>query len=250
MSSSAPVVSASVASALLFSNDPATIGQIAESLRQLAISVEVRTEAGVALRMLSERKFEAVIVDFQLGLEAEVVLRKAHLSPSNRTAVTFAITHQDEVAVARRAGSGFVLERPLTFDSISRTVRASYGLIIRERRRYFRCPIVIPAVLRQHAAPEIHCHTVNISEGGVAVNTPTPLQPGVRTIISFDLPGLKSRFETESIICWYKEPDRAGLQYLSLLLAQLSELQGWLSSKIEESLPKSVMEKFQPGENR
>jgi response regulator RpfG family c-di-GMP phosphodiesterase len=241
---SAPV-SNSVASALLFSSDTDTANQIIDSLRQFAITVEVYAEASAALQVLNERKFEAVIVDFRLGLEAEVVLRKAHLSPSNRTAVTFAIGNKDEIAIAREAGTGFVFERPITPESINRTIRAAYGLIIRERRRYFRYPIVIPVTLLLGSS-EIDCRTVNISEGGVSLTMPNPLKPGAGTRIKFNLPGVESHFEVDATVCWYKEPDRAGLHFVSLPPSQLSELQTWLSSRIEESLPESVIDKFRP----
>jgi hypothetical protein len=54
---------------------------------------------------------------------------------NNRTAVTFAITSSSaETTHALKASSSFVLERPLTLDSIRHTLKAAYGLIVRERR--------------------------------------------------------------------------------------------------------------------
>jgi hypothetical protein len=60
---------------------------------------------------------------------------------SNRTAVAFAITSSSvETAYALKAGLSFALDRPLTFESLRHTLQAAYGMIVRERRRYFRYP--------------------------------------------------------------------------------------------------------------
>src|SRR5208282_919793 len=99
-------------------------------------------------RLLECRKFDAVIVDLQLGEQSADVLDAVRLSRSNRTAVRFAISASNaETAVAFRKGSGFVFERPLSAQSIRSTLKPAYGLILRERRRYFRCPISIPITI-------------------------------------------------------------------------------------------------------
>jgi hypothetical protein len=64
--------------------------------------------------LLKRRKFDAVIVDLQLGEQSGHILDEARLSPSNRTAVTFGIGDNDaEVRSAFRKKSQFVFERPL-----------------------------------------------------------------------------------------------------------------------------------------
>ena len=124
---------------------------------------------------LDKRKFEAVIVDLQLGDEAVLVLRQLRLSRANRTAVTFAITTGNGAQTSGRPDSTFVLQRPLSSAAINLTLRAAFGLIVRERRRYFRCPVVVPAFLRARQPEDLLCQTVNISEGGIAIQVPADL---------------------------------------------------------------------------
>src|ERR1039458_4664756 len=169
-SANATAPSASMAGVLLVSNDAITIKQFSASMQQLAMSPEVCAEVRAALDLLNRRKFEAVIVDLQLGDQANAVVEKVRLSPANRTAVIFTISDSDpESAGAFKAGSNFVLRRPLSLASIDRNLKVAYGLIVRERRRYFRCPVDIPATICGPAEPEIHGQTLNISEGGVAI---------------------------------------------------------------------------------
>jgi ActR/RegA family two-component response regulator len=236
--------SVSMGSALVVSNDAATIEHLRASMQQLAMSPEVCFEVSVALGMLNQRKFEAVVVDLQLGNQAKVVLEKIRLSPANRTAVLFSISDNDaETAVAFKAGSNFVITRPLSRASVDRSLKVAYGLIVRERRRYFRCPVQIPAAIYSSGAPAVHGQMLNISEGGVAINTSLSLKPGVQVKVQFTLPDREIQFEAESTVCWSKE-GYLGFQFISLSPQRTSELQEWLSRRLEESLPESVADKF------
>jgi DNA-binding NtrC family response regulator len=152
--------------ALLASADPVTIQQFSDALQELSILPNVCRDVSTAIDLLNCSKFEAVIVDFRLGELSGLILDEVRLSPSNRTAVTFAISSNDgEAAVAVRKGSGFVFERPLSKESIRRILKPAFGLILRERRRYFRCPVSIPVSIRRRTMPLVRCDTVNISEG-------------------------------------------------------------------------------------
>jgi ActR/RegA family two-component response regulator len=242
--------SASIGSALLVSNDAGTIKQLSASMQQLAMVPEVSVEVGAALGLLSQRKFEAVIVDLQLGGQARSILEKVRLSPSNRTAVIFAISDSDaETAGAFKDGSNFVLRRPLSPASIDRSLKVAYGLIVRERRRYFRCPIEIPAAIYGEGIPAVQGKTLNISEGGVAINTSLALKPGVQVKVRFTLPDREIQFEAESTVCWSKQ-GYLGFQFTSLSPQLTSELQEWLSRRLEETIPESVADKFRSLEHQ
>jgi len=240
----APAPSVSIAGVLLVSKDVVAIQQLRESMQQLAMSPEVCPEVLTALSLLNRRKFDAVMVDLQLGDEASAVVEKVRLSPANRTAVIFAISDSDaETACAFKAGSNFVLRRPLSPTSIDRNLKVAYGLIVRERRRYFRCPVEIPAEICGPGIPDIHGQTLNISEGGMAITTPVSLGPSINVHVEFTLPGRESRFAADAAVCWCKER-YLGLQFTSLSPDLSSALQEWLARRLEESLPPSVAAKF------
>src|ERR1035437_4882127 len=153
---------------------------------------------------------------FQLGGEANAVLEEVRRSPSNRTAVLFAVSDSDAATVsAFKAGSSFVLRRPLSLTSIGRHLKVAYGLILRERRRYFRCPLEIPAAICRAGMPKVHGQTVNISESGMAITTSVSLQPGVKVQVHFTLPGHESWFVIGATICWSKETC-LGLRFTSV----------------------------------
>ncbi|HXM23339.1 MAG TPA: PilZ domain-containing protein [Terriglobales bacterium] len=226
-----------IGSALLVSNDPATIKRLSKSMQQFAISTEVSGDVGAAPDLLNRRKFGTIIVDLQLGDQARGLLEKVRHSRSNRPTVIFAISDSDaETAVAFKDGSNFVLRRPLSGISIDQSLRAAYGLILREQRRYFRCPVEVPATLRRSGMEEVRGYVVNISEGGIAIITHVSLKPGVEVQVQFTLPGHESRFAAKSAISWCRE-GYMGLQFISLSTELKTKLQDWLSRRLEQSLP-------------
>jgi DNA-binding LytR/AlgR family response regulator len=233
-------IAMSIGLALLVSADPVTIQQFSLVLQELSIASEVCQEAVGAVRLLNGRKFDAVFIDLQLGKQCGLILDEVTRPSSNRTAVTFAISGPDADATAVfRKKTGFVFERPLSVQLIRSTLKAAYGLILRERRRYFRFPISIPVSIPRPSMPKVLCHSVNISEGGMAMSTRVPLSAGEDVQVQFTLQDHKVPFLAASTICWLKT-DQIGVRFVSLPQDRKSELQDWLSRKLEEALPEST----------
>jgi hypothetical protein len=138
-----------------------------------------------------------------------------------------------------------VLQKPLVNVLVASTLKAALGSIIRDYRRYFRCPLKAPATIKIGGAPATPCELMNISEGGLALNLCPPLELGARIVTRFTLLGVPGEFNVEGEVCWSDGKRRAGLRFCGLTPEQRTELQKWLSSKIEESFPESIMQLFQ-----
>ena len=242
---SAPGTATPLLRALLISSDPATTSQLTDTMDQFAIHTEICSDVAVAMRLLNRRKFDAVVLDLGLGGKAPEILERIRFSASNETTVTFAITDHGRPIPNLQARPNFVMERPLSPALVNRTLKAAFGLIVRECRRYFRCPLVADAEIESKGTEDISCQTVNISEGGLAVMVRSALTPGAQVKVRFALPGQKLHFNVESEICWCDEKQRAGLQFLSLATEQQVVLQQWLAARLEQSLPKSVSRQFE-----
>jgi diguanylate cyclase (GGDEF)-like protein/PAS domain S-box-containing protein len=234
----------SIGLALLVSADPATIQQFSLALRDLSISPDACQDAVSAGLLLKSRKFDAVIVDLQLGGQSGQILDEVRLSPSNRTAVTFGISDDIQATAALRKKSQFVFERPFSPQSIHQTLKPAYGLILRERRRYFRYPVSIPVIIQRESSEEVRCDSLNISGGGMALRTQVPLLPGERVQVQLNLPDHITPFLAESTLCWSRA-GHFGLRFVSVADEHTSQLQTWLSAKLEDTLPELVAEQFQ-----
>jgi DNA-binding NarL/FixJ family response regulator len=234
-----------VGSVLVISRDGAASGQISDVLQGHALSVETTVDISTALDRLSRRKFESVIVDLSIGEQANNFLPRMRASASNRTSVTFAVTSSsDETASALKQGFSFALERPLTPESITHTIKVAYGLIVRERRRYFRYPVAVPVVLNGKRASEIYGRTLNVSERGMALTTASPLALGSEGTIQFTLPDPTLGVTADFRVCWNNLKGQAGLSFLFMPFDIASELQAWLARKLEEQLPQTVADRF------
>jgi len=238
--------SPSIANSLLVSRDPTAIERITHAMRKFAIATEVCVDVASARQVLNTKKFDAVTVDFDLDQRAPGLIGEMRISRSNRTVPALAITrNKSELALAYCAGASFVLERPLTTESLNRTLAAAYGLIVRERRRYFRCLVRARVVIRRVDIRETCCNTTNISEGGMEIRSlPGKLIPGMRVHAEFTLPGSNAKFKAACEICWRDTRGYAGLRFLIMPLGQRCDLQEWLADRLEESLPESVAERF------
>ena len=121
----------SIGLALLVSADPLTIQQFSLALQNCRFRLISVRKRLARVRFLNRRKFDAVIVDLQLGEQSGLILDEVHLSASNRTAVTFGIGDNDvRRTAAFRKKSQFVFERPLSAQSIHKTLKPAYGLIL------------------------------------------------------------------------------------------------------------------------
>jgi len=239
-----PAPSAFVGKVLLVSNDAIAIKQLTDSMQRFALFAEQRSELSSALERLNRAIFEAVIVDLQLGSQAEAILEAVRHSPSNKHAVVFTVSDSEvETTAAFRAGSTFILRRPLSAASIDLSLKAAYGLIVRERRRYFRCPVEVPVAISRAAMQTVDGCTVNVSESGMSITTASSLGRGDAVQLQFALPGDAFQFELEATVCWAKEQG-IGLQFTSSSLHRTAKLQRWLSRRLEETIPQFVREKF------
>jgi hypothetical protein len=239
----APAGPSAAGTALVVCKDARTVELIISSLRPLAIRSEICEDVSRAALLLETNKFEAVMVDLLLGEEALLLMGQLRFSRANGTAVTFAITVAGASRVDRLDAT-FVLQRPLMRESLDQTLRAAYGLVVRERRRYFRCAIVVPAFVKAQHPSELLCQTVNVSEGGIAVRTRTMPSSTLPVAVRFGLPERTDQFFAPVKICWRGHEGMLGLEFLSLPNPQKAELQEWLARKLDETLPENVVALF------
>ena len=231
-----------VGRALVVSNDSTVIEQLIRGMQQYAIAAEVCCDAPSAASLINTRKFEAIIVDRPMGDQVELFDR-IRLSASNGNSVTFAVV--DSAAGAElKTQPNFLIPKPLDEKLVGSVLKAALGLIIRDYRRYFRCPVAVPVLIHIHGKAHIPCEMMNISEGGLAVTTIVTFDPGAAVKAEFILPDEATAFNIDAEICWCDKKGRAGLHFRSVLPDQQVLLQDWLSRKIEQGIPEPVARLF------
>jgi CheY-like chemotaxis protein len=232
---------------LLLSRDPDVFRILRPMLEKLSIEVEVCQEAKQASEILISEKFDAVIVDcddLPGGLE---VLEGLRGTPTNKSAVAFAIVNGKKTTTQEAFGMGvnFVLHKPLSALNASRCFNAALGFMMRERRRYFRHPVKMPvAILIGDKQLKATC--TDISEGGIAISTHNALPKNAKPRLQFTLPGTTLSFDLEAEVAWADLNGRVGLRYAAMPQSSQELLEGWINSQMEKA-PAAVEKAAGPG---
>lgn len=223
---------------LLLSSDIEIIDTLCHFMEQMAIHVEVCSDFNSAARKLCHAKFEGLLVDFKNPADALEFIKKPREMTSHKGAVVLAILNSsNEMPAAFRAGASFALVKPLIPTILTRTLRASYPLMVRERRRYYRCPLQVGVNISSSSRPDFVATAVNISEGGMAIATSVPLQVGERIGLQLRLPDIDCATRINGEVCWNDKAGRIGLQFVHVPQTTLEALQSWLAVRLEECLP-------------
>lgn len=223
---------------LLVSGDIQTIDTLCHFMAQMAMHVDVCPDIGSATRKLCHGKFEGVVIDFKDPAEALELIKKSRGMTSHKGAVVLAILNStSETPDAYRAGANFALARPLLAPILVRTLSAAYPLMVRERRRYYRCPLQIPIHLSSVSRSEFVGTSVDVSEGGMALASSVPLQVGERVHLKLTLPGMKGTAIITSEVCWTDNAGRMGLEFVKVPANVGQQLQTWIADRLEKCQP-------------
>jgi DNA-binding response OmpR family regulator len=228
---------------LVISRDIQTIETLCQFMEQAGMYVEVCSDATSATRKMCHSKFEGVAIDFNERAQALELLSKLHKMTSHDGAVVLAILDRNEdVPSTFRSGANFILERPFASRLLVATLKASYSLMLQERRRYFRCPVEIPVHMSiAQSTQELVATSVNISERGMALATTVPLRVGEKLQLRMVLPGTNQSVRLSGEACWSDEGGRVGIQFLQVAPEVTELLRSWLFERLQESLAEAVL---------
>jgi len=220
--------------ALVVLPDPDTLRVLQSTLGKLDVRVQVCTGTEGAREIMAKKKFDAIIIDCDDLPGGTEVLQQVRQERRNKSSVSFAILNGiNNVRTVFQMGAGFVLQKPITITNALRSFHAAYGLMHRERRRYFRMPVEIPAKLNYGNGREMQVRTCNLSEGGMAVQAAAAL-PNDLYRIQFTLPGTDITLSPKAELAWSDASGKAGVRFLELTLNAREQLENWLMQKMEE----------------
>lgn len=222
--------------ALVLSSDEKIVRVLRRTLGDLEIGVELCSDADTALRKLTRRRFEAIIVDFA-GEGSSQVLRSARSAPCNKQAVAVAIVDPAVgLKTAFELGSHFVLYKPVSVERAKSSFRAARALMKSERRHNARVAVQIPVVLRNlDGGPNLKVTTIDLSEGGMAVGISGRRHSAERWQIAFSLPGTQTTLELHAEFAWEGTAEQAGLRFLNVTPDAALQLREWLKRNSPEA---------------
>jgi len=221
--------------ALLVCRDPDTLRVFRRALGDLEIEVEVSTAASSALERLDKYKFAAIIVDCGDVAGCTEVLTRIQQTPSNKGAIAIALIN--DTASTRTifdTGAHFALNKPITWERVSRALRATHGFMVTEHRRYFRHSVGTTAYLSFGVVKQLPCTVTNISDGGMAVTLSEQMSVRWAVDVRFELPGIPEMLEVKGEFAWSDGGGQAGIRFIYVSIESKRRLGKWLSQQIEE----------------
>ncbi len=218
--------------ALLLSKDPEVHRTIRRVLDAANIDLDLSNNTDQARHILSRQKYDALLVDCDDMPNAPVVLRELRQGKSNKSCIAFALVNgKTTIQQAFEMGANFVLDKPLSLDRATRSVRAAQGLIMRERRRYHRHLVrATGAILVDHGA-ELPFNVTNISQGGISIECSRQLDATGAARIRLELPGTKRALDVKGEVVWSTPEGRAGIRFQILSVEARRELDAWLEKR-------------------
>lgn len=221
---------------LLLCRDPESLRVLRRVLEDVGVSLEVFTGPDPAVEALAKKKYDAILIDCDDMHGATDVLKLVRTSPSNKSAIVFAIVNRiTKAGDAFAMGANFVLDKPLIMDRVTRSLKAAQGLIMRERRRYFRQHIKLRADVMLPGGEHVQAWVSNLSTGGISMLLPksAPATGSVR--VRFSLPEGKQLIDAQGEIAW-TEPEGGlmGVRFQQVPAAAQKELDQWLSANLDK----------------
>ena len=219
--------------ALLVTNDNQTVETLTPVLSNFGLSAQCCGYSdGVCL--VTEQKFQAVLVDCDDPHSAALVLQNLASTPFQSNAVTVALLRdKNKVRHAFGAGANFVLYKPINESQAITTLRAATALIKRERRTSFRVPIQVAVGLQlagtEEATAKIEGILLDLSETGMDVLAAQPLYPSARLKATFLLPNAPAEFEVIGEVAWANPNGESGVRFCDTPESVHGALQWWLA---------------------
>jgi ActR/RegA family two-component response regulator len=205
---------------LLLTRDDQVIRVLRRVVDDLDVSLEVCTGADKAAEELEQRKFDAVLIDCDDVHNAITVLCSVRLTPSNKTSTVFAIVNGITTPTsAIELGANLSLEKPINDTMAKHAFRTVHGLMLQERRRYYRHAVDLAVTLRfedrdKATHRDVPATAVNLSEGGMALKVKSTLPSEFRTAqMRFILPGSHDLVEILGVIAWADEQGNVGVRF-------------------------------------
>lgn len=157
---------------LIVDDEPETCALIQRAVCSAGMEALALTSSAQAPHALEQGKYDLAFFDFHMaspdGLELARELRRSRLNRTTPVVLVSDDQRPSAVSVGFDAGASFFLYKPIEKERVLQVVRATQGMVERERRRVRRIPVK-QRVSLAYGAEEIEAETIDISLGGLLV---------------------------------------------------------------------------------
>jgi DNA-binding response OmpR family regulator len=197
--------------ALIVASEPEMISTLSQVFREKRILAQ-ECICDAAIEQLSSDKFAALVLDLDHVPRSADLLQR--LPGANKRVLVIAVASDDaSKAIASRLGVSFIIERPVQPERLRNLVASAYGRMLRDNQVYFRLAIELPVSIRKPDGKLLKCTSLNVSQTGMAVNTPEAFAVGERIHIAFAIPNTDIFVSAEGKVIWDDKHGKAGISF-------------------------------------
>ena len=211
-------------SSMVVSRDWPEVSVLECILTGLHIGVDVEPEPERARAKLAKSKIDALIVD--CDLEGSKRFLSELDDQWNTVPLVIMSSPRGKNPIKDAA---FVFEKPISVERAVHTLSAARNLIVNGRLRYHRHCVEIPAEII-HGAKKLKATVLNLSQGGVAVETGRGVTLSGEVKIAFALPAGKRTLRMQGQVIWSRR-ENAGIRFVKLTRQTQRDLQLWLAQQ-------------------
>lgn len=228
---------------LLLCADAQFLGITRNVLNELHVTPKIAAGADAALAVIHADEFEVIIMDWREIDNVADFIGAVRRSKQNADCVLVAIVRDLlDLRQAFAAGVHFLIHKPASAVQIERCLRAAYCATVARRRKQHREPVEILSAVRTHSQPCAEALIVNLSEGGVGLETGAQdfiegvsVSAGEDIELRFALPGTGEMVDVAGTVVW-TTADACGVRFRYVPEKQRLVLEQWLTECVERSL--------------
>lgn len=157
---------------LIVDDEPETCALIQKAVSSAGMEALALTNSAQAPGAIQQGKYDLVFLDFHMaspdGIELARAMRRSLLNSTTPVVLVSDDQRPSALSVGFDAGASFFLYKPIEKERVLKVVRATQGMVDRERRRVRRVSVKQKVVLG-YGADEIEAETIDLSLGGMAV---------------------------------------------------------------------------------
>jgi CheY-like chemotaxis protein len=220
---------------MLIDDEPTSLSLLKSMIKTLGFEVKTFADSRLAAEELVRRKFDAIILDARMPyLDGFELTSRIRSSSSNCKVPIVMLTGFSDVETMRRgfsAGITLFLSKPITQQRIQHLAKALQGPALIEKRRYFRvsfrADITISTEIRDYKSVSL-----NLSQGGMLLESLHILAPGQRIGLDFNVPGHSAMLKLAATVVRQESPNLIAVRFLTLTPSELEVIQVYIMDAI------------------
>jgi PilZ domain len=227
-------LSDSTTTALVLCTDTESQATIEHVFGQHRISAHVALTSWAARKVMMEKEFDVLVVDFDEPEASEVVDSWCTRGPNASKVVMVLGTSSETLKLARQKHSHFVMQKPLNGLVMVRTLKIAFSVLMKKRRAEVRLVANLHAlgIFQQANGPnkDVPLTLVDISQGGACVKSLGPLPVQKHLDLAFRLSLSGELIQLAGKVVWSEPNGFSGIRFTSVPTKAAKLLNAWVET--------------------